>query len=123
MNNYTKVTVPKNVAAAIAHYVNLADTKTEALTDILSLGYEAERSEIILRHFDGNHDELMHALICGYQVEKSPEEKVREYFEGLVETFRDVDNDSQTQELALYESTGIVKTLELLGITVEGVNA
>jgi hypothetical protein len=65
-----KITVPKEVAAAIAHYVNLADTKTEALTDILSMGYEATRSEIILRHFDGKHDELMEVLICGYDVEE-----------------------------------------------------
>jgi DNA integrity scanning protein DisA with diadenylate cyclase activity len=66
MNN--KITVPKNVAEAIRHYTDLADTKSEAFTDILSLGYEAERSEIILRHFDHDYDELMEALICGYEV-------------------------------------------------------
>jgi DNA integrity scanning protein DisA with diadenylate cyclase activity len=66
MNN--KIIVPKQVADAIAHYVALADTKTEALQDILRLGYEAERSEIILRHFEHDYDELMEALICGYEV-------------------------------------------------------
>jgi hypothetical protein len=64
----SKITVPKEVAEAIRHYTDLADTKTEAFTDILSLGYEAERSEIILRHFDHDYDELMEALICGYEV-------------------------------------------------------
>jgi hypothetical protein len=68
MNNYKKITVPHSVANAIAHYVNLADSKHEAFTDILSLGYEAERSEIILRHFEHDFDELMEALICGYEV-------------------------------------------------------
>jgi hypothetical protein len=43
MNNASKITVPSNVANAIAHYVALADSKHEAFTDILSLGYEAER--------------------------------------------------------------------------------
>lgn len=66
--NANKVTVPQSVANAIAHYVSLADSKTQALTDILSLGYEATQSEIILRHFDHDYDELMQALICGYEV-------------------------------------------------------
>jgi hypothetical protein len=66
MNN--KIIVPKNVAEAIRHYTDLADTKSEAFTDILSLGYEAAQSEIILRHFDHDYDELMEALICGYEV-------------------------------------------------------
>jgi hypothetical protein len=70
MNNYKKITVPPSVATAIAHYVNLADSKHEAFTDILSLGYEAERSELILRHFEHDFDELMEALICGYEVTK-----------------------------------------------------
>jgi hypothetical protein len=66
--NASKIVVPSAVAKAIRHYTDLADTKTEAFTDILSLGYEAERSEIILRHFDHDYDELMEALICGYEV-------------------------------------------------------
>ncbi|PFP30198.1 hypothetical protein COJ96_05650 [Bacillus sp. AFS073361] len=66
MNN--KIRVPKQVAAAIAHYVALADSKTQAFTDILALGYEAAQSEVILRHFDHDYDELMEALICGYEV-------------------------------------------------------
>jgi hypothetical protein len=83
-----KITVPANVAAAIAHYVNLADTKTEALTDILRFGYEAEKSEIILRHFDHDYDELMQALICGYEVEGSAEEKVREWGRRYLKSLR-----------------------------------
>ncbi|MDR7001634.1 hypothetical protein [Neobacillus niacini] len=107
MNN-AKVTVPPSVATAIAHFVNLADTKTEALTDILSLGYETEQSEIILRHFDGDYDLLMEALICGYQIEKSPEDKVREYYENLYYAA---------------EKTCVEHTLDLLGIKIAGVNA
>jgi hypothetical protein len=64
----SKIRVPKEVANAIAHYVALADSKSQAFTDILSLGYEAAQSEIILRHFDHDYDELMEALICGYEV-------------------------------------------------------
>jgi DNA integrity scanning protein DisA with diadenylate cyclase activity len=115
MNNYKKITVPSNVAAAIAHYVNLADTKTEALTDILSMGYEAERSEVILRHFDGNHDELMQALICGYNIEKTPEDEV---FDMCCKLDK-VDQDEYT----LGVKDGIMDTLNTLGIYIKGVNA
>jgi DNA integrity scanning protein DisA with diadenylate cyclase activity len=54
--------------------------QARSLQDILSLGYEAEKSELILRHFAHDFDELMEALICGYEVEKTPEEKVRDYY-------------------------------------------
>lgn len=123
-----KVTVPSNVATAIAHYVNLADTKTEALTDILSLGYEAEKSESILRHFDGNHDELMQALICGYEVEQTPEEKVREYYEYVKSERESIQGYSTLeirQQSAKYRTTelAIKNTLDLLGIKIAGVNA
>jgi DNA integrity scanning protein DisA with diadenylate cyclase activity len=118
-----KITVPSNVATAIAHYVNLADTKTEALTDILSMGYEAEKSEIILRHFDGNHDELMQALICGYEVEKSPGEKVLDYYEGLkdAEDNCELNGHSGSQFRQGWQS--VEETLNLLGIQIFGVNA
>jgi DNA integrity scanning protein DisA with diadenylate cyclase activity len=114
MNN--KIIVPKQVADAIAHYVDLADTKTEALQDILRLGYEAERSEIILRHFEHDYDELMEALICGYEVAETPEDEIRKYY---------------TQHLFLAYSgkpssknavDAIKFTLNKLGIKIAGVN-
>ena len=113
MNNVVKV--PKQVAAAIAYFVDLADTKTEALTDILSMGYEGGRSETILRHFDGNHDELMQALICGYEVELSPEDNVQAYYVNL----QSYSYNEYNQGIA----DGVIDTLNLLGIEIAGVNA
>jgi DNA integrity scanning protein DisA with diadenylate cyclase activity len=112
MNN--KIIVPKKVADAIAHYVSLADTKTEALTDIIRLGFEAERSEIILRHFDNDLDELMEALICGYEVEVTPEEKVLAFY-------KDRRNSSEGSSYH-YQADGVIYTLDLLGIKIAGVN-
>jgi hypothetical protein len=114
--NVSKIVLPSAVAEAIRYYTDLADTKSEAFTDILSMGFEGERSEIILRHFDGNHDELMEALICGYEVEKSPEEQVREYYE----------THCRFKTLTPHQAgiaVGICATLKRLGITIEGVNA
>jgi DNA integrity scanning protein DisA with diadenylate cyclase activity len=126
--NANKIVLPKNVAEAIRHYTDLADTKTEAFTDILSLGYEAAQSEIILRHFDHDYDELMEALICGYEVEKTPEEKVREYF-AQVKSLREsllgystVEIMRQADRYRVMERA-IKDTLDLLGIKIEGVNA
>jgi DNA integrity scanning protein DisA with diadenylate cyclase activity len=109
--NANKITVPRQVAEAITHYVALADTKTEALQDILSLGYEATQSEIILRHFDGDYDELMEALICGYEVEGSAEVKIREFYE-------DLENEQWLDEMQAVEHV-----LNILGIKIAGVNA
>jgi DNA integrity scanning protein DisA with diadenylate cyclase activity len=115
--NANKIVVPKQVANAIAHYVALADSKHEAFQDILSLGYEAEKSELILRHFEHDFDELMEALICGYEVEVTPEDELRMYY-------------GQHKYLASHffsSSEGAVNaiefTLNALGIKVEGVNA
>lgn len=109
----TNITLPKDVAAAIAHYVSLADSKSEAFTDILSMGYEGWRANTILRHFEGNHDELMEALICGYQVAKTPEEQVREMYAKL-------DDEG---EYTVGVKDGIIDTLNTLGIKIAGINA
>jgi hypothetical protein len=119
MNN--KIIVPKQVADAIAHYVALADSKHEAFTDILRLGYEAERSEIILRHFEHDYDELMEALICGYEVEKTPEELVRDYFEDTEKAFANA--GAYDGQFYNGSADAIVQTLNLLGIKIAGVNA
>jgi hypothetical protein len=122
--NASKIAVPPAVAEAIRHYTDLADSKHEAFTDILSLGYEAEKSELILRYFDGNYDELMEALICGYEVEKSPEEKVKEYWSDVMFRWSDADGESVTLE-RYYEGShdAIITVLGILGIKIAGVNA
>ncbi|MEC1648233.1 hypothetical protein [Bacillus halotolerans] len=59
---------------------------------------------------------LAAALVNGYEVEKTPEEKVREYFEKLWTCC------CGTDEIEIAEET-IINTLNLLGIKIEGVNA
>jgi DNA integrity scanning protein DisA with diadenylate cyclase activity len=120
-----KIVVPSAVAEAIRHYTDLADTKTEAFTDILSLGYEAERSEIILRHFDHDYDELMQALICGYTVEKTPEHHVKDYVDRIQALAEQAHEkaDHETESEFLSEKCGAIMVLNLLGIKISGVNA
>ena len=118
-----KITVPANVATAIRHYTDLHETKHEAFANILQLGYEAEKSEAILRHFDGDYDLLMEALICGYEVEKSAEEKVREFYGHLTEEIRLNYHNSVAQNKYQFAAFTVKATLNRLGIKIEGVNA
>jgi hypothetical protein len=124
MNN-AKITVPPSVATAIRFFTDLADTKHEAFADILSLGYESDRSKLILSHFDGDYDLLMEALICGYEVEKSPEDHVRDYYCRLKELVEIASQDANldTESEFLSEQHGVIMTLNLLGIKIAGVNA
>jgi Protein of unknown function (DUF1642). len=113
-----KVKLPREVAEAIEdlrkdHYDN------RALIDEI---YEGAARPVLQAYAETNFDTLLNALINGYEIEKSPEEKVREYYEGLIETKQDLSNDDYTRELAAYEASGVSKTLDLLGIKIEGVN-
>jgi predicted secreted protein len=109
------IKVPKMVAEALDIFVELADSKSQAFTDILSLGYETIGSETILRHFDGNNDELMSALINGYTGEETNEEKLTSYYNYLYFSTRD--------EYTQGTIDGILETLKLLGINIRGVSA
>ncbi|MCY9132800.1 hypothetical protein MOF07_19390 [Bacillus spizizenii] len=59
---------------------------------------------------------LAAALVNGYEVEKAPEEKVREYYDKLWADYCD------TNDIEIAKET-IINTLDLLGIKIEGVNA
>ncbi|MDI3411819.1 hypothetical protein QKW52_22595 [Bacillus sonorensis] len=85
--------------------------------------------ELVARYIDNELDlfdlgftDFLAALINGYEVEKTPEEKVREYYEELI---RDKRVAFDYEEQLSYEnmSHAVRETLNLLGIKIEGVNA
>ncbi|WP_459198760.1 hypothetical protein [Bacillus subtilis] len=68
---------------------------------------------------------LAAALVNGYEVEKMPEERVRQYYEG-VRNSRDesyLAGDIEGKRFHAGALVGICNTLGLLGIKIEGVNA
>jgi len=73
----------------------------------------------------GTPDILMSALINGYEIEKLPEDHVKDYFNRLNELAKQchekADHEQESEFLA--EITGVTHTLNLLGIKIEGVNA
>ncbi|NRF01228.1 hypothetical protein HRF55_10530 [Bacillus subtilis] len=68
---------------------------------------------------------LAAALVNGYEVEKTPEEKVREYYEKTERTRdeRQSAGDIEGKRFHGGVMNGICNTLDLLGIKIEGVNA
>ncbi len=109
-----KVTLPREVAEA------LTECERNYISADITLIFHAQNGLI------GKYaplqtltiSELASALINGYEVEKSPEEKVREYYVKTNEAVAD------TQQAAfLGERLGIKSTLDLLGIKIGGVNA
>ncbi|MED1923485.1 hypothetical protein [Bacillus velezensis] len=65
---------------------------------------------------------LAAALVNGYEVEATPEDRVREYFAELQEKERAAQSRGVTFSLEC-EREGVINTLNLLGIKIEGVNA
>ncbi|MEC3770790.1 hypothetical protein [Bacillus velezensis] len=65
---------------------------------------------------------LAAALLNGYEVEATPEDRVREYFAELQEKQRTAQSRGVTFSLEC-EREGVINTLNLLGIKIEGVNA
>ncbi|WP_226570338.1 DUF1642 domain-containing protein [Bacillus stratosphericus] len=63
------------------------------------------------------------ALINGYEIEKTPEEKVREYYAFNHDERCKVLTASPRGQYTSGVADGIRKTLDLLGVKIEGVNA
>jgi Protein of unknown function (DUF1642) len=114
----TRVTLPREVAEAIEdlrkdHYDN------RALIDEI---YEGAARPVLQAYAEANFDTLLNALVNGYEIEKSPEDKVREYYEEIREVFKSTIDGSYDEEYLRGIMHGVVKTLNLLGIKVPGVN-
>jgi hypothetical protein len=126
-----KVILPRDVAEAIDTY--LAEFGKEALIiAACSIVDDPENNSWISKYQALNEIsvlDLMSALVNGYTIEKSPEEKVREYYEELKEQRELASKGSlfSSMEISRYhrltsKMVSVRHTLNLLGITIEGIN-
>lgn len=124
----SKVTLPKEVAEAIeiirgcgwSNYYIVASTD-KPLKDSRPCYEEIE----VIRRWavEGNSDKLLEALVNGYEVEKSPEEELREYYDECVYFNRDADYlPEEIRNRYGAKVVSINTTLSILGITIEGIN-
>lgn len=110
MTNANKVTLPRDVAEAIERYLNEFD-KERLLKAHGDSGEWVDDDRQALNKIDLMT--LASALVNGYEVEKSPEERVLKFY---------LEGDVPYQWMS--EKRRIIKTtLDLLGIKIEGVNA
>lgn len=115
-----KIIVTKEVASIIE------SAKKEGSVGRL-VALVAEKDPIAVEEFlpvleIGLHS-LMHSLVIGYEVEKTPEENVREYYENLKDTENRLEEVGQCGSQFRQGWQSVEETLELLGIKIEGVNA
>jgi hypothetical protein len=111
-----KVKLPKEVAEAIVYL----RSKGEMTADIIinSCGNANSQPYTVLRAYADtpkNLERLAHALINGFEVEQTPEDKVREIYEKA-------GNELDSMYMVVFRN-GVHKTLDALGIKIEGVNA
>jgi hypothetical protein len=135
MSDGTKVTLPREVAEAI-EYIRDTDLTEHALYDYRWLKSDIDddceirpRKNEILRYIEYKDDifddrnQLMtyfSALVNGYTVEQTPEERVRVYYEGLRVTGHGVSGFANVRSKD--KMLGVRNTLDILGITINGVN-
>ncbi|MEK5109913.1 hypothetical protein MHI57_24940 [Cytobacillus sp. FSL K6-0129] len=122
-----KVTLPRDVVEAIESLRRLGHDNRRII-GIGSSGMYGQTSDVIkgyLRADGGNFDRLLSALVNGYEVEQPPEEQLREYYDNLITSTNEMITEGRTVGAMLHsaERVGIEKTLQILGIKIEGVNA
>lgn len=122
--NHEKVIVPREVAEAI-ETVRKDDVSNFQIIHQTS-GAMFTEPYLVLKRWSfgkqgGTVDDLMRALVNGYEVEKSPEENLREHYEDCMTNYLRTDGEivKSYYDGKIY---GIKAALNYLGITVEGIN-
>jgi hypothetical protein len=118
-----KVTLPKEVAEAIENYRSQGFSNASIIATAVTSGGVGSRSKALVYFVTaekGNSDVLMRALVNGFDVEKTPEIMLREYWEDVITRWEDADKGER-----YYEGShdAIITVLGILGIKIAGVNA
>jgi Protein of unknown function (DUF1642) len=121
-----RVILPREVAEAIEKIREKGGRNYAIIRAAIKLSEASTEEKVIsdwvAENFQDNLDALIIALVNGYEIEKSPEDKVREYYEEMREVFKSTIDGSYDEEYLRGIMHGVVKTLNLLGIKVPGVN-
>ena len=115
-----KVTIPREVAEAIEYAKSVHTSLTNILNDVFNCG-GSEDSKILplVEYFGGNEELLMSALVNGYEIEQTPEERLRDIFIGAANDRLSARSDG---EYYVGMMDGIRTALNTLGIKIVGIN-
>lgn len=116
-----KVIIPKDVAGAIEKLRDCGETNRELLGLLFEERVRSDvRPEMVIWSWaDRNRDEYIQAIVNGYEVEKTPHDLVKEFFE----TERELQRNSMNGQGSMNTGAAIQRTLNILGISIEGVNS
>jgi len=111
-----KVILPREVAEAIENIRMQGFENCNIVRAVTHSNppYDDVDLERLIAFANRNFDDLIISLAAGYEVEKTPEEIIRDDYEQF---------DPGTLEYRAGLRDGIVRTLNTLGIKIEGVNA
>jgi hypothetical protein len=122
-----RVTLPREVAEAIEKLRENGVRNFAIIHSALKLSEASTEEKVIsdwvAKNYQDNLDALIIALVNGYEIEKSPEDKVREYFDSIHERLYSEELSREKRFALNSELYAVVKTLNLLGIKIDGVNA
>lgn len=119
-----KVKLPREVVEAIKEFRRCEETTADIITAVFN-GADS-KAAFILRKFskdDGRFEDLLHALINGYAVEQTPEDKVRDHFNQLQKDLLETHPENDNRFYLDGQMRGIAKALDMLNVKIEGVNA
>jgi hypothetical protein len=115
-----KVILSKEIADAlndVSNFYSPVEIIAEIVKDIGCSAYGTKMSTLVKMYHSGtlDIDELMNALVNGYEIEKTPEEKIKEYYDSHLH--RGFGNSYSNGVL-----TSVNVVLNFLNKTIEGIN-
>ncbi|MEH6941619.1 DUF1642 domain-containing protein [Bacillus sp. JJ722] len=124
----SKVILPKEVAEAIERLREGGCSNFEIIRQAHGAVFTETYLTIKRWAFEnggGSSDDLMSALINGYEVEQNPEDRLREFYEECLINASRADGLGRAlqREFESGKYLGIKCTLNTLGIKIEGINA
>ena len=117
-----KVTVSKEVAEAIEVLRKVGKTDEEIVRVLANPNDRWLTAELQPLN-EAPLANVIKAIFIGYEVEKAPEDAVREYFEELVGCEDALEHNGASGSQFRQGWQSVKHTLELLGIRIKGVNA
>ncbi|XAG96154.1 hypothetical protein U7128_000218 [Bacillus phage KKP_4050] len=106
--------------------VGYSDEKIMSMYVDDALGYiEMQHGRSVGCLYDLDALRFATALVNGYEVEKTPEEQIKEYHEEALKCHRESKYEWDVESMQYHSGRidGVRKTLDILGIKIEGVNA
>ena len=124
-----KVILPKEIAELVEQAWAIQAKHPQVVKHLyltnwgrLALDHGEILSDKLSDYAEDNPMEYMSALVNGYEVVKTPEEQIGEYYEKMHELAWDRSRSPESRMASAAERNGTERTLDIFGIKIEGIN-